>query len=230
MKKAFYFLIIVSSSAAAQNSFFDQANNFFSTYVKEGAVDYDAITQDRSKLDALVNKIASYDLTGADKITKKAFMINAYNILAVKGIVDHYPVKSPFDIKDFFDAKHFTVAGEKMSLNILEKERLYPMTQDPRLHFVLVCAAVSCPKLADFAYVPSTLDRQLEQKTKQVLNDDEFIRVSGKKVKVSELFNWYANDFKSSGKSIIDYINYYRDTPLPSNKYGYYTYDWSLNK
>lgn len=230
MKKILLFLLIVSGSVSAQHNFFTDADVFFRSHVKDGLVAYGAIKSDQSALNSLMDQIAAFDLSQQDVQTTKAFMINAYNILAIKGIVDQYPVKSPFDVKDFFDAKHYTVGGEKMSLNILEKERLYPMTNDPRLHFVLVCAAVSCPKLADFAYVPEKLDDQIETKTKDVLNDPEFIRVKGSKVQVSEIFNWYANDFKTSGKNVSDYINGYRNKVLPSKKVGFYTYDWSLNK
>lgn len=229
MKSIILIFIILIGKTAIADDFFKDADVFFSTNVREGNVAYEAIKKKPADLNELVEQIGSFDLSAADDQTKKAFMINAYNILAIKGIVDNYPVKSPFDVKDFFDAKRFRVAGKNVSLNILEKEMLYPMANDPRLHFVLVCAAVSCPKLAGFAYAPSTLDNQIEQKTKETLNDDEFIRVKGSKVQVSEIFNWYANDFKSGGQSVVDFINKYRTTALPSKKVGYYAYDWSLN-
>ncbi|MEM9391359.1 MAG: DUF547 domain-containing protein [Bacteroidota bacterium] len=229
MKRLVFLLLLISGNGFAQVDFFQSANAFFSINVKNGNVAYASIKAKPEQLNNLVNAIASFDLKSADAKTNKAFMINAYNLLAIKGIVDNYPVKSPFDVKDFFDAKRYTVAGEKMSLNILEKEKLYPMSKDPRLHFVLVCAAVSCPKLADFAYVPAKLESQIESKTKEVLNDDEFIRIRGNKAQVSEIFNWYANDFKSEGQSVAEFINLYRTDPLPSKKVGFYTYDWSLN-
>ncbi|MEM1407340.1 MAG: DUF547 domain-containing protein [Bacteroidota bacterium] len=229
MKRLVFLLLLISGNGFAQVDFFQSANAFFSINVKNGNVAYASIKAEPEQLNSLVNAIASFNLKNSGTKTKKAFMINAYNLLAIKGIVDNYPVKSPFDVKDFFDAKRYTVAGEKMSLNILEKEKLYPMSKDPRLHFVLVCAAVSCPKLADFAYVPAKLESQIESKTKEVLNDDEFIRIKGNKAQVSEIFNWYANDFKSEGQSVAEFINLYRTYPLPSKKVGFYTYDWSLN-
>ncbi|MEM6360478.1 MAG: DUF547 domain-containing protein [Bacteroidota bacterium] len=229
MKTFIFILLLISGKVFGQGDFFQNADAFFSAHVKNGNVAYAAIKAEPAQLNNLVYAIASFDIKSADKKTKKAFMINAYNLLAIKGIVDSYPVKSPFDVKDFFDAKRYTVSGEKMSLNILEKEKLYPMTQDPRLHFVLVCAAVSCPKLADFAYVPGKLESQIESKTKEVLNDNQFIRIKGNKAQVSEIFNWYANDFKLGGQSVTEFINQYRVDPLPSKKVGFYTYDWSLN-
>ncbi|MEM6524507.1 MAG: DUF547 domain-containing protein [Bacteroidota bacterium] len=230
MKKLIFFLLAIAQISQANADFFADADTFFRTHVKEGMVAYEEIKKDQSLLNSLVEKIAAFNLKQANVAAQKAFMINAYNILAIKGIVDEYPVKSPFDVKDFFDAGRYTVAGEKMSLNTLEKEKLYPMAKDPRLHFVLVCAAVSCPKLADWAYNPDNLESQIESKTKEVLNDPDFVRVKGNKVQVSEIFNWYSSDFKTKASSTVEYINIFRDTPLPSKKTSYYTYDWSLNK
>ncbi|MEM7109530.1 MAG: DUF547 domain-containing protein [Bacteroidota bacterium] len=230
MVRFLFFFLVASQITYAKGDFFADADAFFRAHVKDGMVAYDAIQKDQSLLNTLVQKIAVFDLKQSDLATKKAFMINTYNLLAIKGIVDEYPVKSPFDVKDFFDAKRYTVAGEKMSLNMLEKERLYPMFQDPRLHFVLVCAAMSCPKLADHAYDPDTLEAQIESQTKGVLNDPDFVRVKGNKTQVSEIFNWYSNDFKTKASSTVEYINMFRSTPLPSKKTSYYTYDWSLNE
>lgn len=210
--------------------FFSSANQFFSKYVKNGQVNYAGIKSNGSDLDNLLSQIASYDLKSADVKTKKAFMINAYNILAIKGIVKEYPVKGPMNVNKFFDNKVYTVAGEKMSLNGLEKGKLYPLAKDPRLHFVLVCAAVSCPKLASFAFMPNKLEQQLESQTKSALNDPQFIRKAKNKLQVSEIFNWYQADFKKTGKSILEYINGYLNAKVPANtKVSYYTYNWNLN-
>ena len=218
---------IQSVSAA---DFFTSANQFFSKYVKNGQVNYAGIKSNGTDLDNLIGQIASYNLKAADVKTKKAFMINAYNILAIKGIVDEYPVKGPMNVSKFFDKKAYTVAGEKMSLNGLEKGKLYPLAKDPRLHFVLVCAAVSCPKLASFAYTPAKLEQQLESQTKLALNDREFIKRSKGKLQISEIFNWYQGDFTKTGKSVLEYINGYLNEKVAANtKVSYYTYNWNLN-
>ena len=163
-----------------------------------------------------------------DAQTLKAFEINAYNILVIKGIVDRYPVESPLTIAGFFDGNKYRVGGELMTLNDLEKKRLLPRTQDARLHFVLVCAAIGCPPLADFAYTPDGLDQVLASRTHQVLNDDNFLRPQGSSVLFSKIFKWYKSDFTTAG-SVWDYINQYRDPSLNPGPVQYYSYDWSLN-
>ncbi|MDN5214400.1 DUF547 domain-containing protein [Fulvivirgaceae bacterium BMA12] len=234
MKKLKHLLLITLISygfEASAGDFFSLADQFFSKYVKDGKVAYAAIKSNQDKeLNVLLKEIASFDLKGADKNTAKAFMINSYNILAIKGIVNKYPVKSPMNINNFFDQKSYMVAGEKLSLNQLEKERLYPVAKDPRLHFVLVCAAQSCPKLASYAYVPDKLEQQIDAVTRQTLNDPEFIRVKGNKLEVSEIFNWYKSDFTKEAKSILRYINQYLETKVDDKtKIGYYTYNWNIN-
>jgi len=221
-------ITFIQSIAAAD--FFSSADQFFSKYVKNGEVNYSGIKSNGADLKSLVEQIASFNLKSADLNTQKAFMINAYNILAIKGIVDKYPVKGPMNINKFFDNKAYTVAGEKMSLNSLEKGKLYPLAKDPRLHFVLVCAAVSCPNLASFAYMPNKLEKQLESQTKAALNNPQFIRKNKGKLQISEIFNWYQSDFTKSGKTVLEYINGYLNEKVPANtKTSFYTYDWSLN-
>ena len=223
-------ILIASIQAVSAANFFTSADQFFSKYVKNGEVNYSEIKSNASDLKNLLSQIASYDLKSADANTQKAFMINAYNILAIKGIIHKYPVKGPMNVNNFFDNKAYTVAGEKMSLNSLEKGKLYPFANDPRLHFVLVCAAQSCPKLASFAYTSDKLEQQIESQTKLVLNDPEFIRKVKNKLQISEIFNWYQGDFTKTGKSVLEYINGYLNEKVPAHtKTSYYTYSWNLN-
>ncbi|MGB3586410.1 MAG: DUF547 domain-containing protein, partial [Tunicatimonas sp.] len=164
---------------------------------------------------------------------KKAFYINAYNIVTIYQIIQIYPVKSPMNINGFFDKNKHQVAGKSLTLNQLEKERLLKDHFDARAHFVLVCAAMSCPPLASFAYQADQLDQQLEERTRQALNSPEFIRVdkSKKKVHISKIFDWYKGDFTKNQASVLQYINQYRDEKIPeSYKVGYYEYSWALNE
>lgn len=211
------------------NHFFDTANEFFATVVKDGLVDYQGVKDHPEMLNQLLEQIERFNYNDAGPDVQKAFLINAYNILTIKGIVDTYPVKGPMKINGFFTAENYVLAGKNVSLDIVEKKMLYGTYPDSRLHFVLVCAAISCPKLANHAYLPVNLDNQLDAKTREILNDPDFIRESKGKVLVSEIFRWYANDFKDAG-SVIDYLNKYRETPYSSGtKHGFYTYDWTLN-
>jgi hypothetical protein len=120
-----------------------------------------------------------------------------------------------------------------LTLNDIENKMIRAKYNDARIHFVLVCGANGCPPITDFAYTPEKLDQQLDQQTKLALNNASFIKVNikSKKVELSQLFEWYKDDFISEKVSYIDFINKFRTEPIPSNfKVAFYTYDWSLNK
>lgn len=173
------------------------------------------------------------NLQGSSSDSKKAFFINAYNLLVIQAVINQYPVKSVMDKPGFFDKTIHLVAGEKLTLNDLEKKKLLQPYQDARLHFVLACAAVSCPLLANFAYTPNDLNNQLTTRTGLALNNNSFIRVSKKdqKVQVSKIFDWYKTDFTGNNQPVLTFINTYRTDKIPANyQVSYYEYDWALNK
>ncbi len=192
-------LILSFLSTINATTFTEQADAFLSDHVSDGKVDYAGIAQNHSQIDELYQQIGKMSLKGTSDAEKKAFYINAYNLITIHQITEHYPVKSPMDVKGFFDQKKHTVAGERFTLNELEKKKLLEPYQDPRLHFVLVCAAVSCPPLADFAYQADKLDEQLDEKTRQALNSDSFVRLKRdqKKVELSKIFDWYNERFRA---------------------------------
>lgn len=207
-------------------------NHFLEEHVESGMVDYKAIHQNPSRIQQLYEQIGSTSLENASDAEKKAFYINAYNILTIYQIVQNYPVKSPTDVEGFFDNTKHQVAGESLTLDQVEKERLMKNHFDPRLHFVLVCAAKSCPPLASFAFQADQLDEQLDERTREALNNPDFIRVNKnqKKVEVSQIFEWYKQDFTKETSSILAYINQYRDEEIPSSyQVDFYKYDWALN-
>ena len=236
MKNTFLILFVVAAFGAFQttfaqsSNFFKEADVFFGQYVKNGMIDYQAIKKNGTAINHLTQKVGSYSLDGKSDAEQKAFMINAYNILVIKSIVDKYPVKSPMNISGFFDGLKHTVAGKKMTLNGLEKGTLLKKYPDARLHFVLVCAAVSCPPIADFAFVPSKVEAQIEQRTKQAINNKQFIKGSGNNIQLSEIFKWYKNDFVKDAGSGTKYLNKYLDQKISDKaKLKFYTYDWTLN-
>ena len=95
----------------------------------------------------------------------------------------------------------------------------------------MVCAGLGCPPIINSAYLPDSLETQLQMQTKKALNNESFVRVKGKKVLLSQIFEWYKSDFTQNGKSEVDFINPYRNEALRLDaKIGYYPYDWTLNE
>lgn len=211
-------------------TFINEVDAFLKENVNRGYVSYKNIKEKPDKLNVLLQKIASIELSDLSDKEQKAFLINAYNILVIKNVVDAFPVESPLKVDGFFDAKTFTVAGQKVTLNHLEKEMLYKNFNDARLHFALVCAAIGCPKLLNNAYRAEILEKQLDIQTRKTLNNPKFIQVLDDKVLISEIFKWYEQDFIIDDNSVIDFINTYRALPIEADKeVDYYTYDWQIN-
>ena len=234
MKTILSILIMISLSTTASgignDQFYKEANVFLQTHVKNGLVDYDAIAKEPTQLNKLIDMIINAQVDSSNSQDYQAFYINAYNLYVIKGIVDD-KLSSPLDKKGFFDSLKRKVAGESLTLNDIENKKLRATFHDARFHFVLVCGALGCPPLINQVYSPVTLEKQLEQQTIKALNNNEFIQVKKNRVAVSQIFEWYQEDFIASGKSILEFISKYRKQALPENaKLSFYTYNWKVNK
>lgn len=233
IKLTFNIMLLLSATLLNGQSFFDRADTFFATYVQDGLVDYARIQQEPEGLQVLVEEIATLNLANR-RVTPdflKAFYINAYNILVIEQVVMRYPIAGPLQVEGFFDAISHQVMGETMTLDQLEKKTLFAQFPDPRLHFVLVCAARGCPPLQSHSFKPEGLEEQLNQRTTEVLNLEWFIRVNKKQLEISKLFDWYRDDFISQNSNLIGYINQYRsDRIVIERSFEFYEYDWALNE
>ena len=228
-----YLLAFFTFSLNAQDvtSFFSKTDNFLNTYVENGAVAYKKIHSNPSELNEILNMIETLSISRDDD-AYKAFWINAYNLAVIKGIINNYPLKSPLDKVGFFDKITYKIAGKKVTLNTIENKLLRAEFKDSRLHFVLVCGAKGCPPLIPNAYLPRTVDKQLQEQTELAINGKSFLKINSKKKRVegSEILKWYKEDFISNGQSEIDFLNSFRNEKIPSNfKLSYSPYNWKLN-
>jgi hypothetical protein len=235
-KKLFVSILLVlvsfTSKAESLEVFFAKSDTFFNTYVINDKVDYASLKSNSKLLDEVLLIAANMDLTNSTFNNYKAFWINTYNLLVIKGIVNKYPMKSVQEVKGFFDNNIYKVANQELTLKIIEKNILKLAIKDPFLNFVLVCGSNGCPPLINRAYMPYLIDKQLLDQTKKSINNPNFIKVNSttKVVEVSEIFDWYKEDFVSNEGRIIDFINKYRDVKIDETyKIVFYKYDWSLN-
>ncbi|MBC7643229.1 MAG: DUF547 domain-containing protein [Flavobacterium sp.] len=228
----FFLLLINNSMAQTLEEFFKKSDRFFQTFVINDNVDYDLLLSNTQQLDEVLNIGAEVDLGNTSLNNYKAFWINSYNLLVIKGILDKYPVKTVQDINGFFTTT-YRVAKEYITLKNIEKQKLKLFLKDPFLNFVLVCGANGCPPLIDHAYLPESIDNQLLEQTAKSINNSNFIRIDEDKkmIEVSEIFDWYKEDFVNKEGKIIDFINKFRTNKIDSGyKVAYYKYNWSLNK
>lgn len=237
MKTKAYILIVllavlaVSLPTKAQNLNDHAYNKLLQKHVNNhGEVNYQAIKTDPQ---LLLASLEGFTKTQANKSWSQeerlAYWINAYNAFTIKLIIDHYPIKSIKDIKNPWDQEFIPIGKQLMSLNQIEHDILRKM-KEPRIHFAIVCASKSCPKLLNEAYTPSKLDLQLTLATEEFLSDETKNNLSEETIKLSKIFKWFSEDFTTNG-SLIDFLNLYAPIEISQKaKKSYMDYNWDLNE
>ena len=195
----------------------------------KGNVDYKAFKDQEEDLEAYLQAMAEYiPDKNWSKAKTLAFYINLYNAATVNLIIKNYPIKSIRDIKNPWGKKIVPQNGRVLSLGEIEHDILRKM-DDPRVHFAINCASVSCPKLNNVAYSEKNLEEQLEKVSKEFILDPTKNIISKDSVVLSKIFKWYKKDFETKG-SVLEYLNNYLNTPIAGDvKIAYLKYDWNLN-
>lgn len=223
---------------------------FLANYLKvdneQTLIAYQSVTaKDKIALAQAIQRLESIPVENYNRKEQLAYWINLYNMETVYLILEHYPIQSIKDISSGFfsfgpwDEKLFTINGQKLSLNDIEHGIIRPIWNDPRIHAAVNCASMSCPNLRPTPFEGKKIYTQLNQAFSQFVNSDKGVRVKGNSIFLSEIFNWYAEDFGTQNKDILDFILIYASPALkqkikniPKNNidYQFNRYDWSLNQ
>ncbi|MDF1815949.1 MAG: DUF547 domain-containing protein [Verrucomicrobiales bacterium] len=237
--KSFLFTAIFLLAATAASAF-DQSHSALSeilkTYVDEkGMVDYQGLKKKRQPLDSYLKTTGAVSEKDFQKWTQSeqiAFLINVYNAETLQLIIDNYPVTSIKKIGSLLSSpwkqKSVQLFGKTTTLDHVEHGILREKYSEERIHFALVCAAVSCPPLRTGAFTGEQLDAQLDDQARVFLNDSTKNRIEGDTLYLSAIFNWFEGDFTSGGKTLIEYVKpWMQGNPI---KVKFNDYDWSLNQ
>jgi len=209
-------------------------------YVNNGRVDYAGFKSEEAKLDDYLKILEAVDSKSLAEDEQFAFYANAYNAWTIKLILSGYPeVKSIKDLgsllKSPWKKEIVRIDGDVLSLDNVEHDILRPRFKDPRVHFAINCAAISCPPLRPEPFQGDILSTQLDDSTRSFLNDPASYKFDGSKFYVSRIFKWFAEDFND------DVLSFYRKyaegdlkQTLEANQgkldVKYLDYDWALNK
>ena len=225
---------------------------------KASQVRYAGFQKDRAALKNYLDSLSTVtqqEFSGWSKDQQLAFLINAYNASTVEKILTRYPnIRSIWDFgKVFgnpFKDKFIRLLGTEMSLDNIEHDniRAEGAYNDPRIHFAVNCAAISCPMLREEAYISGGLDRQLEEQTIRFLSDRSRNRYNPetRSLEVSKIFDsypWYGGDFRRGWKgstSPEQFFSRHADQLAGNPEHqrlireqkagiGYLEYDWRLN-
>lgn len=189
-------------------------------YIAGTRVNYTHLTRDRVALDAVAADIGIVSEDEFKSWTREeqiAYWINAYNIFTLQAIVNHYPIRrrwfswltfSPHNsikqIPGVWTGLQWHGAGHELTLDEIEHGILRKKYDEPRIHFAVNCAAISCPPLRAEPYIGIQLDEQLSQAARDFLNSDLGLQIDGSTLLVSKIFDWYGEDFFSNYAESID--------------------------
>ncbi len=228
-------LFVCAAQATPPN--YNLLDEILARNVRNGFVDYDGIASE-PELDIFIEQLAETQPTDlASSNAKLAFYVNAYNVLAIKGILDGQSPSSRRGRRNFFKQQQFNVLGEMISLETLEHERIATLG-DRRIHFAIVCASISCPRLSSRAYRPESLDVQLHESAKRFINDPTRNRYDPERhiAFLSKIFDWYKDDFIAAGGSVQRYLARFTSDALVQDtlrqgrfEIRFVDYDWNLN-
>jgi hypothetical protein len=198
-------------------------------------VDYPALAGDE-RWSRLIALLANYPEENLDSLgARKAFYLNAYNILAMDMVMSHWPLRSLRSVGSLVNPvwKHDAgvAAGKSVTLSYLEHDVLRAMG-DPRVHMAINCASLSCPDLRHEPYQAAVIDRQLDNQVSRFLKQDykgSLIDTEGQRIRLSSIFAWFEEDFESAG-GIESFVRRYRpDLPEAWDMRADLPYNWGVN-
>lgn len=246
-------LLLLSVRVAGGTAFdFSGWDTLLEKYVHKGTkenvrltlINYKHLKEDNRFKD-LLGKLEIFPVNNMKtKNEKISFWINVYNILAIKLVLDHYPVKSIKDIGSWFNLvwneKAGIVGNRPYSLNDIEHGILRKM-KEPHIHSAIVCASVSCPDITKQSYKPDNLSSQLDSQIRLLLANEGkgfFVSQDQSTIYVSSIYKWFKDDFQVNG-GVINCLK--KHAPEEKRKYlkyletgdyslKYLDFNWNLNE
>ncbi len=205
--------------------------------VSNGQVNYPVIQGDQ-RFTQYLDQLDRVDPNRLSREHRLALWINAYNAFAIKGILDGESPVPYIAWYRYFKVREYAIGGVRLTLYGLEHEILRKQFQEPRVHFAIVCASVSCPKLQPWTYQGAALDKQFDDAAREFINDstrNRFDRMH-KVASLSMVFKWFESDFTGAAGSVLAFVARYVDDPelakdlmQPGYRIEYLEYNWSLN-
>jgi uncharacterized protein YcfL len=195
-----------------------------------GVVNYKGFVLNKKLLEDYISSLGeSLPNETWTKDDKLAYWMNAYNAMTIDLIIRNYPIESIKDLKKPWDQRLWKLGEKWYNLNEIEHQILRKMNE-PRIHFGINCASFSCPPLLNAAFNASEVNAQLDKVAIRFINDPLRNSIAKMNIEVSEIFSWFAKDFKKDG-SLFEFLNKYSKVQIDAKaKKKYKKYDWTLNE
>ncbi len=238
---------LLAVPAGAQTFDHSRFDELLKKHVVKGMVDYDAFAQSGAFKEYL-QSLGHADVARLGDRERLALWIDAYNAYTI-ALINKYEERG--SIKNIAEGIGFErakgawkqpivqVGGKTYTLDEVENDIIRKQFREPRIHFALVCAAMSCPPLRSEAYTGAKLDAQLDSQARAFILDEargSWVDVKKAVLHASRIFEWYKDDFGGSDAAVGRFIaQYHRDSPEKQLlldgrfKMEYLEYDWTLN-
>jgi hypothetical protein len=222
----------IATPGAFPHDLYDQA--FADRVTDDGFIDYAALQANGGTLHTYLGHVAAVSPHSDPELFPTddhalAYWLNAYNALAVQGILDRPDIVSVIAQKvEFFFRQRYRMGNEKVSLYKLENGIIRSEFGDPRIHFWLNCQSISCPAFPAAAVRPDTLDAQLDAATTAFVRNPAHVEIQADgSIAVSSIFQWYADDFGGEA-GVLPFIHGFRSDVPEEGTITYKDYDWGL--
>ncbi len=211
--------------------------------------DYAGLKKEEGVLTAYLDSLADADLESLRGPELEALFINAYNAYTVRTILDRvsengeFEIESIRDIENVFTREVHLVGGFRLSLDNIEHNVLRPTFRDPRLHFAVNCASISCPPLPTDAFEGDRVEEQLDSAASNALANPDYVLVEGDALLLTKILEWYGSDFvnpeyRGSEQTLPAFVSKYANPDvrhfLEERKHEvgvrFRGYDWRLNR
>jgi Protein of unknown function, DUF547 len=238
---------LANNAGSAEQIDHEPWGRFLAAYVVQGGDGVNRIAYARAKssgraiLKSYIASLEAIEVSRLNRGEQRAYWINLYNAVTTRIVLDHYPIGSIRDISlgpslfsiGPWDAKVVRVEGEELSLDDIEHGILRPIWRDPRLHYALNCAAISCPSLQPFAFTAANTERLLENGARAYVNNPRGVRIEHGRLIVSSIYLWYRSDFGADEAAVMDHLKRYATPELAAQLQRWrapddYAYDWRL--
>jgi len=181
-------------------------------HVKRDLVDYRGLVHEAPALNRAVKELEHISpdrLAGADE--RLCFWINAYNLLILKTVADHYPVGSIKEIARSPGLHDFVIGGKAYSPGQIEEEHLRPLLAavDARALFTVCGGARGYPPLLDHCLEAPALSDDSAAACRRFVNnpDNVYFDRQTYTVYLSPFFRWNADLLSRAAGSPFDFVS-----------------------